>query len=58
VTHVAITDGMQSAEAISFFRVEDGKIIRVEEYWPENYQPPSNRAHLTEPIRRTGTSAA
>jgi ketosteroid isomerase-like protein len=58
VTHVAVTDGKQSAEAISFFRVKNGKIVQIEEYWPESYQAPSNRAHLTEPIRGTIASAA
>lgn len=50
VTHVAITDGKQSAEAISFFEVEGGRIKRLVEYWPETYAPPADRAHLTEPL--------
>jgi ketosteroid isomerase-like protein len=50
VTQAAITDGKQSAEAISFFEIADGKITRLVEYWPESYAPPANRAHLTEPI--------
>jgi len=51
-THVHITDGTQVAEAISFFQVEDSKISRLVEFWPESYPAPSNRAHLTEPINR------
>ena len=50
VTQVAITDGTQSAVAISFFQVAEGRIQRLVEYWPESYAPPSNRAHLTEPL--------
>jgi ketosteroid isomerase-like protein len=50
VTHVAITDGTQAAEAISFFQVAEGKITQLVEYWPEGYAPPANRAHLTEPL--------
>lgn len=50
VTHVAVTDGSQAAEAISFFEVAGGKVIRLVEYWPESYAPPTNRAHLTEPL--------
>ncbi len=50
VTHVDITDGTQSATAISFFEVSDGKIQKLVEYWPEKYVPPGNRAHLTEPL--------
>jgi ketosteroid isomerase-like protein len=58
VTHVAITDGKQAAEAISFFQVADGKVARLVEYWPESYAPPGNRAHLTEPLNRSAASAA
>ncbi|RCV90061.1 nuclear transport factor 2 family protein [Billgrantia montanilacus] len=50
VTEVAITDGVQAATAISFFRVEKGKITRLVEYWPEPYSAPSGRAHLVEAI--------
>ncbi len=58
VTHVAVTDGTQAAEAISFFQVEGGRVIRLVEYWPESYTPPSNRAHLTEPLHTVAASAA
>ena len=58
VTHVAVTDGTQVAEAISFFHVEGGRVIRLVEYWPESYAPPSNRAHLTEPLHTVAASAA
>ena len=50
VTQVSVTDGKQSAEAISFFTVEGGKITHLLEYWPEPYAAPDNRRHLTEPI--------
>lgn len=50
VTDVAITDGVQRARAISFFTVEDSKITRLIEYWPDNSPAPANRAHLVEPI--------
>lgn len=58
VTRVAVTDGEQAAEAISFFQVAEGKVIRLVEYWPESYAPPGNRAHLTEPLTRSAESAA
>ena len=48
VTEVAITDGVQSATAISFFTVEKGRVSRLVEYWPEPYAAPSSRAHLVE----------
>jgi ketosteroid isomerase-like protein len=50
VSDVGITDGVQSARAISFFTVRDGKITRLTEFWPEPYPAPANRAHLVEPI--------
>lgn len=48
VTDVSVTDGVQSARAISFFTVTNGKITRIVEYWPEPYPAPANRAHLIE----------
>jgi hypothetical protein len=50
VTQVSVTDGEQSAEAISFFKVERGLITHLIEYWPEPYPPAANRAHLVEPM--------
>lgn len=50
VSEVSITDGTQSARAISFFSVIDGKVSRIVEYWPEPYPAPANRAHLVEPM--------
>lgn len=51
VSHVEITDGVQSATAISFFTVEGGMIKRLVEYWPEPYAAAANRAHLVEPMQ-------
>jgi hypothetical protein len=48
VTDVAITDGVQTARAISFFTVVNGKITRLVEFWPEPYAAPESRAHLME----------
>ena len=48
VTDVSVTDGVQHARVISFFTVEDGKITRQVEFWPENYPAPQNRKHLVE----------
>ena len=58
VTHVAVTDGKQVAEAVSFFEVVAGRITRVVEYWPESYAPPGNRAHIVEPLHRSATGDA
>lgn len=51
VSRIRVTDGMQSALDISFFQVNDICIERITKFWPEAYPPPSNRAHLTEPLR-------
>lgn len=51
VTLVHVTDGTQSADAVSFFEVEDGRITRLVEYWPEPYQAPAHRVHLVETLQ-------
>ncbi len=48
VTIVRVTDGTTTADAVSFFEVEDGRITRLVEYWPEPYPAPAHRAHLVE----------
>lgn len=48
VSDVTISDGVQTARAISFFEVRQGKIVRLVEFWPEPYEAPANRAHLVE----------
>ncbi len=50
VSDVSTTDGSASGRAISFFDVADNKIIRITEFWPEEYEAPANRAHLVEKI--------
>jgi ketosteroid isomerase-like protein len=54
VTQVGITDGTQSAEAISFFQVQAGRVVGLVEFWPESYPAPPIRAHLVEPLHRPG----
>ena len=54
VTDVTVSDGVQTARAISFFTVEEGLITRLREFWPEPYEPPANRAHLVEPLGGSG----
>lgn len=48
VSEVTVTDGVQTAKALSFFTVSHGKITRLVEFWPEPYAAPANRAHLVE----------
>lgn len=48
VTDVSVTDGVQQARAITFSTVQDGRITKQVEFWPESYEPPANRRHLVE----------
>jgi hypothetical protein len=48
VSDVTVTDGMQTARAISFFTIMDGRVVRLVEFWPEPYSAPEDRAHLVE----------
>jgi hypothetical protein len=50
VSDVTVTDGVQTARAISFFDVSEGRICRIVEFWPASYAAPTNRAHLVEII--------
>lgn len=50
VTQVSVSDGVQSAEPVSFFTVAAGRIVRLVEYWPEPYDAPAHRRHLVEPM--------
>lgn len=50
VSDVSVSDGVQSARALSFFDVAAAKIERIVEFWPEPYAAPAGRAHLVEPI--------
>ncbi len=50
VSEVRITDGVQRVVAISFFTVQQGKVVYLREYWPEPFAAPDNRKHLLEPM--------
>lgn len=51
VVHLGWTvDGSDESGAVAFFHFDDaGLIDRVTDYWPEPYDPPPGREHLTEP---------
>ena len=49
VSVVDFTVGDEPMVGITFFTFGgDGRVTRVEDVWPEPYEPPSGRAHLTE----------
>lgn len=50
VSDVTVSDGVQTARALSFFTIEHGRVAKLVEFWPEPYAAPAWRAHLVEPI--------
>jgi ketosteroid isomerase-like protein len=51
VTVAALTNAEHAAEtaqAVSFFELRDGRIARLTEYWPELYEAPAWRAKWVE----------
>jgi hypothetical protein len=49
VTWAHVTVGLEEMYAISFFTAdEDGLISTVTDFWPEPYEPPAGRDHLSE----------
>ena len=50
VSDVSVTDGVQKARAITFFSVTDEKIVKMIEFWPEDFTAHENRKHLVEMI--------
>src|SRR6185503_6754450 len=40
VSNMAFKVGAETATGISFFELEDGRITRIVDYWPEPYEPP------------------
>jgi ketosteroid isomerase-like protein len=48
VSDVSVSDDAVRARAITFFTAHNGKIVRMVEYWPEEYPAPENRRHLVE----------
>ena len=45
-THVCSTDGTISCHAASFFRVEKGKILSLDEYWGDDSPAPQWRQDM------------
>lgn len=51
VSRVAFTVDGATQQAVTFFGfAADGRIATVLDFWPEPYEAPPGRAHLTEPM--------
>jgi ketosteroid isomerase-like protein len=50
VSDVFVTDGVQNARAISFFTIQEGRIAKLVEFWPEPFTGREDRKHLVEMI--------
>jgi hypothetical protein len=49
VTWIHMTVGLEEMYAIVFFTGDDeGRITTVTDFWPEPYEPPAGRDHLSE----------
>ena len=49
VSLVRLTEPSGAQLAVTFFEMDGaGRIARITDYWPEPYEPPAGRAHLTE----------
>lgn len=48
VSDVSVTDGRQSGRAVTFFTMQEGRIARIVEFWPDPFAAPAHRAHLVE----------
>ncbi|MDN4474028.1 nuclear transport factor 2 family protein [Demequina zhanjiangensis] len=48
VTDTRVSDGRTNARVITFFTVDAGRIVRMHEYWPDDYPAPTHRRHLVE----------
>jgi predicted SnoaL-like aldol condensation-catalyzing enzyme len=50
VTHVCVVIGDEVDQAISFFDLKNGLIVKEVDWWPLPYDPPTWRHGLAEPI--------
>lgn len=50
VSDVTVSAPSVTARVISFFELRDGKIWRVMEYWPDDFEAAAWRASMAEPI--------
>jgi ketosteroid isomerase-like protein len=50
VSDVGVTDGVITGRAITFSTIQEGKIIRQTEFWPDSFEPSAWRAEWVERI--------
>jgi hypothetical protein len=47
VSMIEFSEGGTSQSGLCFFDLgEDGRIVRITDFWPDPYEPPPGRAHL------------
>jgi ketosteroid isomerase-like protein len=47
VSMIEFSEGGASQAGLCFFDLdEDGRIVRITDFWPDPYEPPAGRAHL------------
>jgi hypothetical protein len=47
---IEMNDAGETYPGLTFFDIADDLIVKVTDFWPEAYEPPASRAHLTERI--------
>ena len=47
---IAMTEGDETYPGLTFFDLADGLIVKITDFWPQQYEPSADRAHLTERI--------
>lgn len=43
-----LLDSVRRGDGMAFFEFEDDLIARITDFWPEEFEPPAGREHLTE----------
>jgi hypothetical protein len=49
-TWIRMADAGDVYPGLTFFQISDGLIMGITDFWPQRYEPPASRAHLTERI--------
>jgi ketosteroid isomerase-like protein len=47
---IEMADSGETYPGLTFFDVADGLIVAITDFWPQEYEPSADRAHLTERI--------